>query len=78
LNANANDGPVWAHMIEHNPLYQSNHDLQIVAPVLERVVQDPGLQIDLSSPGVKRALERADTNPLVKPYADVIRARATE
>jgi ankyrin repeat protein len=76
LNADVQGVPLWAYALEHNPLYVSESHVQAVAPILDRFVNHPSLIIDLSAPGIDKALARADSNPLVKPYADVIRARA--
>ncbi|MBL9026319.1 MAG: hypothetical protein JNL21_29255 [Myxococcales bacterium] len=81
LNADIAGTPVWAHALAHNPLYVPDHPQaelhkEWLLPVLDRIVNHPSLVIDLSSPAVEKALLKADSNPLVKPFADVIRKRA--
>lgn len=76
LNADVQGVPLWAYALEHNPLYVSEDYVPRVAPILDRYVNHPSLVIDLSSPGVQNSLTRADSNPLVKPFADIIRQRA--
>lgn len=76
LNADVGGAPLWAYALEHNPLYVSDDYQEQVAPMLDRIVHHPSVVIGLSCPAVKKALSRADSNPLVKPFADVIRARA--
>ncbi len=77
LNADVGGAPLWAYAIEHNPLYVSDKYRTDVEPILDRFVHHPSLVIDPSDPAVENALSRADSNPLVKPFADVIRARAS-
>jgi ankyrin repeat protein len=74
LNADVAGAPVWASALGRNPLYEGK-EIERVSAILDRVVHHPSLVIDLSSPPVQQALERADSNPLVKPFADVIRSR---
>ena len=81
LNADVGGAPLWAFALEHNPLYVAEPkelvDVRaLVEVVLDRIVNYPGLVIDLGAPAVEQALSRADSSPLVKPFADVIRARA--
>ncbi len=76
LNADVDGAPLWAYALGRNPLYVSEQYHAQVAPILDRFVHHPSLDIDLSFPSVQSALQRADSNPLVKPFADVIRARA--
>ena len=81
LNADINGTPVWAYALAHNPLHVPDHPhaerhREWLLPVLDRIVNHPSLVIDLSSPAVAGALVKADSSPVVKPFVDVIRARA--
>ena len=78
LNDVVDDGPVWAYTLENNQLYSGSKHPEYVTYALGRIVNDASLEIDLSSPAVERALNRADTQPLVKPFADVIRWRGAQ
>jgi ankyrin repeat protein len=77
LNAIVGGLPLWAYSLRHNPTNVVKERLDEVQALLDRIVHHPSLVIDLGAPGVAQALAEAAANALVKPYVDVIHARAT-